>query len=190
LFRNKIRFVFAIYAGISYLLFAFLQLTAITPKYGLSVISSGVIMFGLVAVVWFWEAFAGFNDFSAQKRPGWKYAVIAPAIVALWMPLDLESLNPNFGLSNFFTSGSALTFCMMTPVYLAFLTFFYPKVNSVVLRVTSFIGLIIALYNVPALFRIDLIGLGLIHLPLLFMSIFGLILSMRRQSTRGAKGGS
>ena len=190
LFRNKARFVFGIHASISYLLFATVQLTAITPRYGLSIISSGAIMHGLLATVWFWEAFAGFNDFAVHKQPAWKYTVIAPAIIAFGMPLDLSSLSPDFDLSNFSTSGSALTFCMMTPVFLAVLIFFYPKVNIVVLRMTSLVGTIIALYNVPTLFRFDVIGLGLIHLPLLFLSVLGLILSMRRQCTPRTKEGN
>ncbi len=182
-FRSKVRVVFAIHAGFSYLLFV-MQMTAMTPRYGLSVIPSGVIMFGLVAAAWFWEAFSGFNDFSVHKRPVWKYGVIAAAVIAFWMPLDLATCNLDLDLGNFITSGSALTFCMMTPVYLAVLIFFYPTVNIVVLRVTSAAGIILAIYNVPKLFCSDVMWLGLLHLPLFFLSILGLILSMRRDADR------
>jgi len=180
IFRCKARIVFSIYVGISYLLFALLQLTAITPRYGLSVVSSGVIMFGLVAVVWFWEVFSGFNNFSVHRQPVWKYAVIVPAIIAFWMPIDLGTCKLDLSLAHFVTSGSALTFCMMTPVYLAILIFFYPMVNMVVLRVTSAVGMIIAIYNMPNIFIPDVMWLGLLHLPLSFLSLLGLILSMRR----------
>ena len=182
-FRGKVRIVFAIHAGLSYLLFV-MQVTAMTPRYGLSVIPSGVIMFGLVAAAWFWEAFSGFNDFSVQKRPVWKYGVIAAAAIAFWMPLDLATCSLDLDLGNFITSGSALTFCMMTPVYLAVLIFFYPMVNIVVLRVTSAAGIILAIYNVPKLFCSDVMWLGLLHLPLFFLSVLGLILSMRHNSDR------
>lgn len=181
-FRGKVRVVFAIHAGFSHLLFAAIQMTAITPRYGLSVMPSGVIMFGLVAAAWFWEAFSGFNDFSAHSRPAWKYGVIVPAIVAFWMPLDLATFGPEFDLANFITSGSALTFCMMTPVYLAVLIFFYPMVNIVVLRVTSAVGIILAIYNVPMLYY-GPVWNGFLHLPLLVLSVVGLILSMRRVAT-------
>lgn len=178
IFRNKARGVFAIHAGVSYILFAVMQLTAITPKYGLSIIPSGIIMFGLVAVIWFWEAFSGFNDFSMYKQPIWKYFVIVPAIIAFWMPLNLITCELDFGIANLITSGSALTFCMMTPAYLAVLIFFCPMVNMVLLRITSTVGLILALYNVPKLFWPDVMWLGILHLPLLLLSIVGLILSL------------
>ena len=182
-FRGKVRVVFAIHAGFSFLLFVVMQLTAITPRYGLSVLSGGVIMFGLVAAAWFWEAFSGFNDFSAHHRPAWKYGVIVPAIVAFWMPLDLTTFGPDFDLANFITSGSALAVCMMTPVYLAVLIFFYPRVNIVVLRVTSAVGIILAIPNLPMLFGYGPMWNGFLHLPLLVLSVLGLILSMRRVAT-------
>jgi len=53
-------------------------------------------------------------------------------------------LNPVYIL----TSGGGLAFCMMTPVYLAVLLFFYPEVNMPLMRVTALTGLIIALYNI------------------------------------------
>jgi hypothetical protein len=182
-FRNKVRVVFAIHAGFSYLLFAVMQMTAVTPRYGLSVLSGGVLVFGLVAAAWFWEGFCGSNDFSAHKRPPWKYVVIVPAIFAFWMPLDLETFGPDLDLANFITSGSALTFCMMTPVYLAVLIFFYPMVNIVVLRVTSAVAIFFAIYNVPMLLRSGPRWNGVLHLPLLILSVLGLILSMRRVAT-------
>jgi hypothetical protein len=181
-FRSKVRVVLAIYAGLSYLLFAAMQFVAVTPEYGLSIISSGVIMFGLVAAVWFWEAFAGFNDFSSLRQPAWKYTVLIPAIIAFWMPINWTTGGVDFALANFITSGSSLMFCLMTPVYLAVLMFFYPTVNIVLLRVTSTVGIIIAIYNAPKLFSFDVIWLGILHLPLFFLSIMGFIMSMGRNS--------
>lgn len=178
-FRNKSKRIFAVHAGVSYLLFVVTQMTAITPKYGVSVIPSGVIMFGLVAAMWFWEAFSGLNDFSKRKQSIWRYTVAIPAIIAFWMPLNLTTGKLDFNFLNFVTSGSALTFCLMTPAYLAILLFFYPNVNRVTLRVTSTVGTIIAIFNIPSLFVPRAMWIGILHLPLLFTSVLGLILSMR-----------
>jgi len=179
-FRGKVRVVLAIHAGCSCLLFVVMQMTASTPTYGVSVLSGGVIMFGLVAAAWFWEAFVGFNEFSARNRPAWRYGVLVPAALAFWMPLDLATFGPDFNPANVIASGSALAFCMMTPVYLAVLIFFYPMVNIVVLRITSTVGLILAIYNVPMLFGYGTMWNGFLHLPLLVLSVMGLIMSMRR----------
>jgi len=74
--KNAVTRVFSVYAGITYLLFAFLQNIAITEKYGLGILTTNVIMLSLVAVFWFWEAFVQKNDFAAPKRAGWRYWVV------------------------------------------------------------------------------------------------------------------
>jgi hypothetical protein len=57
------------------------------------------------------------------------------------------TLGPDFNPVYLLTSGAGLAFCMMTPVYLAILTVYHPRVNLPVLRVTSLVGVIIGLGN-------------------------------------------
>lgn len=185
--RNKARTLFAVHAGASYGLFIVMQLVAVTPEYGLSVLPGGVVLFGLVAAAWFWEARAGVSDYSPRSRPAWRYLLLAPAILAFWLPMDLSGLGPDFSPWKVITSGSALTFCMMTPVYLAVLIFFLPDVNTVVLRITAAVGVILALYNVPMLFVPEARWNGFLHLPLLGLSVLGLVLSFRRSPGRRAR---
>ena len=81
------------------------------------------------------------------------------------------------------TSNSAISFCSITPVYIALLLLFYPRINLVVLRVTSYIGLIIAIYNVVLKFFLGnttTYWSGILHLPLLILSVVGIILSLRK----------
>ena len=186
--RNKVRVLLALHAGLSYVLFAVVQNVAIAPKYGLSIVTINIVMFLLVAATWFWEAAVQRNDFSPRSQPFWKYLVIPPAVFAFWLPVSWETGGPDFNPVNLVTSGSALTFCMMTPVYVATLVFFYPRVNMVTLRVTSVVGVIIGLYNVvpKLLFRVHSTWWnGVLHLPLLVLSVLGVILSMRRTETGG-----
>jgi Na+/proline symporter len=84
----------------------------------------------------------------------------------------------------FFASGRA--FCMMTPVYVRLLTLYWPKVNIATLRVTSLVGLIIGLYNMFANFAVNPSKRwwnGVLHIPLLVISLYGLILSLKRANT-------
>jgi hypothetical protein len=69
----------------------------------------------------------------------------------------------------------------MTPVYLGILTLYYPKVNVVTLRLTGLLGIIIGFWNMMVNFLImpDLWWNGVLHLPLLFISIYAFVLSLR-----------
>jgi hypothetical protein len=72
---------------------------------------------------------------------------------------------------------------MMTTVYIALLLLYYPKVNITTLKVTSLVGTIIGLYNLLTNFIIApqlLWWNGILHLPLIFMSIYGLIISGKK----------
>jgi len=76
----------------------------------------------------------------------------------------------------------------MTPVYLAVLTLCHPKVNLATLRVTSLIGIIIGLYNMLVNFGFDPSMLwwnGVLHIPLLSISIYAFALSFRRGAAEG-----
>lgn len=184
LFGNRATEAFTIYVAITYILFAFLQNIAVTDKYGLGIVTVNLIMFLFVAAVWLWEAIAKKNDFSPQKRPWWKYWVVPLALLAFWFPLGADMM-PDFNPLYLVTNAAGLTFCMMTSVYLAILTLYYPRVNMATLRVTSIVGVIIGFYNMmnnflvtPAKFWWN----GVLHIPLVIISVYALVLSLKRAS--------
>lgn len=191
LFGNRIGRIFSVYGGITYLLFAFLQGIAITDEYGFGIVTGNFIDMILVAIFWFWEAFVNKSDFTPRKIPIIRYWVVPLAFLAFWYPISLESGRPDFSLACLFTNPAGLAFCTMTPVYLGILTLYYPKVNIVLLRVTSLLGIIIGFWNMVGNFfiRPD-IGWwnGFLHLPLVFISVYALILSFRKtQSAEATK---
>ena len=185
--KNAVTRVFSVYAGITYLLFAVLQSVAITEKYGLGIITANVVMFSLVAIFWFWEAVVQKNDFTAPKRAGWRYWVVPVAFLAFWYPLTISdgSMIPNFNPIGILTNMAGLAFCLMTPVYIAVLTLYHPRINLATLRVTSLVGVIIAIYNVLVNFILVFSTMwwnGVLHIPLLTISAYGFVLSFRRSS--------
>jgi len=94
-------------------------------------------------------------------------------------------MKPDFNPLGLFTNVAGVTLCMMTPVYVGLLSLYWPKVNISTLRVTSLVGLIIALYNVLLNFCVDASLLwwnGVLHIPLLSISLYGLVLSFKKQS--------
>jgi hypothetical protein len=183
--RNKLARVFGIYVAISYMLFAIGQSIAFTDKYGLSICTINFVMFLIVAGFWAWEAAVLKNDYTFRKLPIWRYWVVPLAVLAFWYPASKG--RPDFNPVLLFTSGSGLAFCLMTPVYVALLSLYWPRVNTPAMRVTSLVGLIIGLYNMYANFGINP-GRGwwngVLHIPLLVISLYGLILSLKRPQVK------
>ena len=76
---------------------------------------------------------------------------------------------PDFNPIHLLANVAGLAFCLMTPVYLAILILYYPKVNIATLRVTSLVGAIIGFYNMLTnfiMFPTLLWWNGVLHVPL------------------------
>jgi hypothetical protein len=186
--RNKISRLFAVYVALSYVLFALGQSIALTDKYGVSICTINVLMFLVVAAFWLWEAVVLHNDFTMAKRPIWRYWVVPLAILAFWGPISRG--RPDFNPVYLVTNGTGLAFCMMTPVYVGLLTLYWPKVNLATLRVTSLVGFIIGLYNMQVNFTISPSARwwnGVLHIPLLTISLYGLVVSLKKPALQERK---
>jgi hypothetical protein len=185
IFRNKAARLFCTFVSISYALFAFGQSIAVTEKYGVAICTLNIIMFLAVAVFWAWEAVVLQSDFTPRKLPVWRYWVVPLAILAFWGPANRG--RPDFNPAYLLTNSTGLAFCMMTPVYVGLLSLYWPKVNMAVLRVTSLVGLIIGLYNIPYQFIVSPTKFywgGILHIPLFVISVYGLILSLKKGPCR------
>ncbi len=182
-FGSKVSRLFTAYVSFSYMLFAIGQSIGNSELYGVAICTTNLIMFSTVAAFWLWEAIIVQNDFSSAKIPVWRYWVVPLAILAFWYPLNLRTAGMDFNPAGLFTNIAGASFCTMTPVYIGLLTLFWPRVNIVVLRVTSLVGLIIGLYNMHLNFIVrpdTLWWNGVLHIPLLVISIYALVLSMRK----------
>lgn len=177
---------FALYAGLNLLGIALFQNSAITSEYGLVVITGNVILFGVIGILWLAEAFRPQSDFSARPLPRRAWLILALMLIAFWMPIQTNSMMLNPDPKLFFTNEAGLTGCMMLPVYTGLLVIFYPTVNRLLLRLSGLIGLLIALFNllthfvmIPANF-----WMGVLHLPLFFISLVAFVLSLRKTTPR------
>jgi hypothetical protein len=178
-YGSKMSQVFNLYVAVMYLVIALFQTTAITETYGLVVISGNMTLVFLVALVWGWELVAKKNDFETQKRPLWRWWVAPVAIVSYLSPVDTTTMTPDFSPVRLLTNDAGLTFCMMTPVVLAVLTLFYPKINPTVMRISSFVGMLIGGVNMIVWFVMETWGwwMGVLHIPLVVLSIYAFVLS-------------
>jgi hypothetical protein len=114
-----------------------------------------------------------------QKLAAWRYWLLPFILLAFWFPMSAEA-GPDFSPSLLLTSSFGVMFCPTAPVVIALLTLIYPNVNKPVLRVTSFVGLIIGFFNVLSFFVMPGYSLWLLilHTPLIFISLYGLMLPM------------
>jgi hypothetical protein len=97
--------------------------------------------------------------------------------LAFWSPIDAQ-LNPDFNPLLLLNSSFGVMYCPTTPVILALLTLVYPRVNAHVLRTTSFVGLIMGLFNVMSYFIMPgyTIWNLVLHTPLIFISLYSLLI--------------
>lgn len=186
LFGDRVTRIINIYVAITLSIFAIFQNMAFTEVYGFAVITGNVVVYLLVASLWWWESMFKQNDFSPHRRSLWRYWVVPLAILAFWFPVNTETMSPDFNLWLLLTNEAGLAGCMMIPVYLTVLTLFYPKVNLAVMRITAFAGLITALFNSLQwfIFQPQACYMGFLHLPLLLISGYALTLSLRKINRR------
>lgn len=176
-FRNKIKLLFNLYVAISYIAFTFIQNMAVTEEYGFSMITVNVVMFLFVAYVWILEVFQSRNDYSFSNFK-WKYSwMILLALLVYLCPVS--STGFDYNPVNFFIKNSATAFCLTTPLFLTIMTLNLPKVNVITYRITAVIGVIIGFYNMLSFLNPYTAFLGVIHIPLLSISLYCAILSYK-----------
>ena len=88
-----------------------------------------------------------------------------------------------FSLKDLIMNESGLTYCMVTPIILSILLLYYPRINGITLRITSFVGLLFGILNMITWFILNtnFWWMGILHLPLLIISCVGLVLSKKHR---------
>jgi hypothetical protein len=171
--------VVAVYFGINYLLIAGLQTNAVTSKYGFALQTGAMIAAGLLGILWLVVAWRGKLEASFENVPRWRWSLLPFALLVFWSPLAIEgnTVVPNFDPLLLLTSPDyGLTYCFMTPVFIFLLVLFYPRVDDFAFRVTAFNGLIYGVYNLAHWFNPEMVWMGVMHIPLLVISLVALIL--------------
>jgi hypothetical protein len=180
---------FSIYVALSYTLIAFLQSFSISDKYGFAVCVANVITFLILASLWVWESIFPKNEFELLKIPAWKYWTILLALFAFWCPVNPLTLTPDFNPVYMFTSGTSLSFCLVTPLYLAILVIYFPHVNKSAFVATGLIGVFMSLGNFVLEFVIipSYWWIGILHIPLFILSFCSLVLSFNEIAGQARK---
>ena len=112
--------------------------------------------------------------------------VVVPMLVAFLMPYSINSAGivyPSFTL-NVLLNEAGVTYCMVTPVIIGILLLFSKGVHKPTLSIISYVGFIFGLLNMMTWFgiRTDNWWMGVLHLPLLILSFYGLIIAYKEKS--------
>jgi len=174
--------VWAGYMGVNYLIIALAQTMGTTAQYGFVLHTGGMVMCGVLGVVWLIVAFR--NELQTSFRSiSWQHLLLLPLVLlAFWAPYAASDtgngVQPDFNpLLLLVSPDYGLTFCFTTPVFLFVLILSYPQVNTLAYRITAFNGLLYGVLNLSHWFNPELRWMGFLHLPLLITSVYALILS-------------
>jgi len=174
---------FSLYFGFHHLIIACAQSTARTPDYGSVVLLGPLVANLLLGIMWISTIGSRMLAASFQDVPRWRWFLLPLALLVLWSPLafDGQRVIPDFDPLLLVSSPDyALTYCFMTPLLLFMLILFFPRVPMFAFRVTAFNGLLYGLFNLTHWFNPGTLWLGVLHLPLLILSLLALILSYKK----------
>ena len=169
--------------GLNYFVIAATQTQAVTPNYGFTLLTGALIACVLQGSLWLWAAWKGEVFFSWGAIPAWRWLFLPLALLVFWAPMQLqgEVVLPDFNPLLLLTSPDySFAYCFVTPVLLFLLMLAYPKVNRFAFRVTALNGLLYGLFNLNLWSNPATRWLGVLHLPLLIISLAALLLSRRR----------
>jgi hypothetical protein len=187
-FRPKVAGrVMAAYFGVNYLLIAALQTNAVTGKYGFAVQTGALVATTLLGMLWLWVAWRDKLQVSFKGVPSWRWVLLPLALLVFWSPIGLErgKAVPNFGPLLLLNSPEyGLAYCFVTPVFLFLLILFYPNVDGFAFRVTAFNGLLYGLFNLTHWFNPDMVWMGVLHVPLLVISLVALFMPVLERNTK------
>jgi hypothetical protein len=159
----------------------FFQNIALDTSFGYAILLGNILLQFVVILSWIYENKVCKNDFSEPRLRWWNIVLFILAFIAFWMP----ALNGKmyFSLKDLIMNESGLTYCMVTPIILSILLLYYPRINGITLRITSFVGLLFGILNMITWFILNtnFWWMGILHLPLLIISCVGLVLSKKHR---------
>lgn len=148
-----------------------------TEPYGTIVILGNLIGMAGVVILWGSALISGDNRWDLRRASGWRYWIAPLVILAYLSPMNAEG-QPGFGWFAM-THTYGTWFCFTTPVVVGFLTLIYPNTHRSLLGLLSFIGLVIGLMNWFVAFAVPSASVwlsGVLHIPLVIISAYGLLL--------------
>ena len=72
-YGQRVGRIVAAYFGVLMLFFAFTQNIAVTPTYGLAILTGNLVIIAIAGIFWLWEVYHPRNTYTLQKLSIWRY---------------------------------------------------------------------------------------------------------------------
>lgn len=179
------------YYSLILLVIGLMQNMSFTPHYGFTwLIGNTIAQF---AVVGFCLADVLKNRTFMLKQSFLKQRlwIVVFMLLAFLMPYSVNKSNivyPSFTLSVLLNE-SGVTYCMITPVIIGVFLLFPKGVHNPTLSIISYVGFVFGILNMMTWFvmKIENWWMGVLHLPLVILSFYGLLVS-RKGNKASAQG--
>ncbi|MCS7061332.1 MAG: hypothetical protein RMN25_09225 [Anaerolineae bacterium] len=179
----------AAYFGLNYLLVAAIQTHAETPAYGYAVHTGALVADVLLGLLWLGVAWKDGLRLDWQAIPRARWLLLPFALLVFWSPIAYQGgrfifdVNPLLLLTS---PDYGLAYCFLTPVFVFLLILAWPRVDAFAFRITAFNGLIYGLFNLAAWADPATWMMGIMHVPLLVISIAALWMARSQPQSRAA----
>jgi len=181
IWKNNFRKTFAVSISILFAFIMIFQNVSLDTSFGYAILLGNILLQFVVILSWIYESRVCKNDFSKPRLRWWNIVLFILAFIAFWMP----ALNGKmyFSIKDLIMNESGLTYCMVMPIILSILLLYYPGINKITLRVTSFVGFLFGILNMITWFVLNTSfwWMGIVHFPLLIISCIGLVLSKKHE---------
>jgi hypothetical protein len=183
-FKSKVSRIFYAYLASNFVFMAFAQNITVTDEFGFVIVLNNLLHILIIGVL-FVPAFARGVYFESVKLEKWRFLLLPLAVLAFWAPMSPIG-QPDFSPILLLTSSYGLAFCFTAPVIIFVFTLFYPNVFKPAYWFLCIVGVYFAVLNLAGPFMISgyPYWVAFLHLPLLVISLYGLILAkMKHQTT-------
>jgi len=167
------------------LIVSIFQNMAATEAYGFVILIGNILVQFIVLAFCVHDIIKGKTAVEKKNLNAKRLWIVPLMLFAFLMPYsvnDIGNIYPSFSLSVFYNE-AGVTYCMITPVIVGVMLLFSKGADKATLSVISYVGFLFGLMNMITWFGLnsDNWWMGVLHLPLLIITFYGLIIAYREK---------
>lgn len=171
------RLVFSYYSALLLVIGLFQNMA--DTHYGFTFIIGNLMVQYTIMAFCIWDCIKGISQFDKHTLDCQKLWVVQFMLLALLMPYAFKNGAVTPAIHTVFKNEAGVTYCMIIPVIVGMLILFHRSVYKPTMHIVSFLGFGFGILNMMTWFGFRPMDwwMGVLHLPLLIISWYGLRLS-------------
>lgn len=161
-----------------------MQNMSFTEKYGFVWLIGNTLVQWVVLLFCLVDILKGKTLIKKENFVASRLWIVLLMLLAFLMPYSVKegSVYPSLTYDVFFNE-SGVTYCMITPIVIGILLLYSKGVHKPTLSVISYVGFVFGLLNMMTwfVFQIENWWMGVLHLPLVILSFYGLLISYKEK---------